>query len=258
MTERDPRSLLGRSSRVPLALVCAGFSVLVLVLCALGGAHFKKQVEREAYRQTENIAQILMAGFDDDATLADAILTRLAREISPGDVSDAHEPEMHRLLAGYVLQPSMIGPAVLDRDGMLIASGANETVPKVSLADRNIFRVHADAPGESHLYVSAPIRILDEWALQFSRPLRDASGALYGVVLLSYRLPHFVRLYEKLKLSERGLAGLTGKDGIVRVRTLNGVIGYGAAVPRIPAAYNRVMAGETSGTWTGLPWAAAI
>src|SRR5262249_54182586 len=63
-----------------------------------------------------------------------------------------------------------------------------------------------------------------------------------------YRLRHFIRIYEKLKLSDRGLAGLTGKDGIVRVRSLNGEIGYGLTVPRFPLVYNRVMAGGTSGT----------
>jgi signal transduction histidine kinase len=52
-----------------------------------------------------------------------------------------------------------------------------------------------------------------------------------------------------LKLSEGGLVGLVGKDGIVRIRSLNGAIGYGAAVSKIPLVYNRVLAGETSGTF---------
>jgi signal transduction histidine kinase len=151
------------------------------------------------------------------------------------------------------LQPSMIGPGILDRNGTLVASALADPVAKISLKDRNVFRAHAERPGESRLYIGTPLRglITNEWAIQFSRPLRDPSGALYGVVLLSYRLQHFVRLYEKLKLSERGLAGLTGKDGVVRVRTLNGVIGYGTSVPRIPLVYDRVIAGETSGTFDG-------
>ena len=223
----------------------------MLALCLLAGAHFQHAVENEFYRETENIARVLMAGFDDDAATADAILSRLAAEISQSEVSADHEAELHRLLTGYALQPSMIGPAILDRDGTLIASARTEPIPKISLKDRNTFRVHADAPGESKLYISAPMRgvLTNEWSIQFSRPLRDQSGAFYGVVLLSYRLEHFVGLYEKLKLSDRGLAGLTGKDGVVRIRTLNGVIGYGAAVSRVPLVYNRALAGETSGTF---------
>jgi signal transduction histidine kinase len=247
----DVRFFFSRFSGASVVLVCAGFSVFALVVCVLAGMHFKRAVEQEGYRETQNIAQVLMAGFDDDAATADAILTRLAAQVSETDVLEAHETELHRLLASYALQPSMIGPGILDRNGTLVASALADPVAKISLKDRNVFRAHAERPGESSLYIGTPLRglITNEWAIQFSRPLRDRSGALYGVVLLSYRLQHFVRLYEKLKLSERGLAGLTGKDGVVRVRTLNGVIGYGTAVPRIPLVYDRVRAGETSGTF---------
>ncbi len=251
MNKRDLRSPFGRFAPAPVALVCTGFSLLVLALCVAGGLHFKRRVEQQFYRETDNIAQILMAGFDDDAGTADAILQRLAAQISEADVRQARQSQLHRLLSSYALQPSMIGPTVLDADGMLLASALIDPVPKLSLRDRNIFRVHAERPGESALYISTPVRglISNEWMIQFSRPLRDASGALYGVVMLSYRLSHFIRLYEKLKLSDRGLAGLTGKDGVVRVRSLNGEIGYGATVSRIPLVYDRVLHGETSGTF---------
>ena len=78
---------------------------------------------------------------------------------------------------------------------------------------------------------------------------RSNRARFSGVVLLSYRLSHFVGLYEKLKLSDGGLVGLVGKDGVVRIRSLNGVIGYGAAVSKLPLVYERALAGETSGTF---------
>lgn len=245
------RSFSGRYYRASIVLVCAGFSAVVLILCVLAGAHFKATVEQEFYRETGNISQILMADFDDDAATADAILSGLAGEIPQDDVSQSHEAELHRLLAGYALPSSMIGPAVLDRDGTLIASARTDEVPNLSFKDRNTFRVHADAPSSSKLYISTPMRgpITNEWVIQFSRPLRDQSGAFDGVVLLSYRLSHFVSLYEKLKVSDGGLAGLVGKDGVVRIRSLNGVIGYGAAVSKLPLVYDRALAGETSGTF---------
>jgi signal transduction histidine kinase len=246
----SPGFLSGHFARAPIVL-CAGFSVFVLALCVLTGIHFENAVKQEFYRETQNIAQTLMAGFEDDAAAADGILTRLAAEIQKSDVSPDHETELHRLLASYALQPSMIGPALVDGNGTVIASALVEHVPQLSVKDRRAFRIHAEAPGESKLYIGAPTRnlITDEWAIQFSRPLREPSGSLFGVVLLSYRLEHFVSLYEKLKLSDRGLAGLVGKDGVVRIRSLNGVIGYGSAVPRSPIVYNRVLAGETSGTF---------
>ncbi|MEI9806335.1 MAG: hypothetical protein WDN48_20715 [Pseudolabrys sp.] len=91
----------------------------------------------------------------------------------------------------------------------------------------------------------------NEWAIQFSRPLRDNAGSFLGVVLASYRLSHFIELYEKLKISDRGVAGLTGKDGIVRIRSLSGEIGYGSQVPPMPLVYDRVVAGEMIGNFYG-------
>src|SRR6185312_14425129 len=151
------RPILSRFSKTPIA-ICVAFSALVLALCVAAGIHFKKRVEREHYHQTENIAQILMANFENDVAVADAILTRVSTEIPEGGVSENNEAELHRLLVGYALQPSMIGPGILDRDGTLIASAIAEPVAKVSLKERNIFRVHADAPDNSDLYISVPMR----------------------------------------------------------------------------------------------------
>jgi signal transduction histidine kinase len=253
MIGRDGRFLFGSLSRAPVVIVCAGFSAFVLALCVFAGLHFKNRVEQEYYRQTENIAQVLMASFENDAATADAILGRLASDIAESEVSTAHQSELHRLLSGYTLQPSMRGPAILDRDGTLIASAVIEPVPPLSLKDRGIFRAHPATSQQSTIYISTPVRLFltDEWAIQFSRPMRDSSGRLYGVVLLSYQLSHFIRLYEKLKLSDRGLASLVGKDGVVRVRSLSGQIDYGSTLSSAPLVYDRVRAGETSGTFYG-------
>jgi len=247
------RNFFSRFSWASMVLVCAGFSVCVLAGCILVGVHFKRGAEQELYRETENTAQILMSTFDDDAANADAILTQLSAQISERDVTASREADLHRLLTRYAVQPSMIGPAIIDRTGVLIASARTDDTPKVSLKDRSVFRVHADNPGQSRLYVSAPTRglITNEWSIQFSRPLRDDTGTLYGVVLTSYRLSHFIELYEKLKLSDRGLAGLTGTDGVVRIRSLSGAIGYGNAVTRNPLVFDRVLAGEKRGTFYG-------
>src|SRR6185312_2636797 len=182
MTGRELRFFFGRFSRASIALVCAGFSAFVLVMCLLAGAHFKKEVEQECYRETENIAQILMAGFDDDAATADTILTRIAADISEADVSQKSGLDLHELLMRYGMQPSMIGPGILDRNGTLIASAIFDPAPAVSLGDRNIFRVHTDTSAEPRLYISTPTRgvVTNEWAIQFSRPMRNNSGELYG------------------------------------------------------------------------------
>ncbi|MCK9908984.1 hypothetical protein MXD81_07585 [Microbacteriaceae bacterium K1510] len=251
MTPRNTRILPSRLSSASSVIICSAFSAFVLLLCVAAGMHFKSLIEQEFYRQTENVAQVLLADFEDDVSAADAILLRVAADIPKDAVSQAHEHELHLLLSGYTPQPSMIGPAILDRNGTLIASANTDTVPSMSLKDRNTFRIHADSPNENILYIGTPMRsaMIDEWIIQFSRPLRDDTGAFYGVVIISYRLSHFVRLYEKLKLSDRGFAALAGKDGVVRIRSFNGDIGHGDEVPRVAVSYSRIMAGESMGTF---------
>ncbi|MGH6683018.1 MAG: cache domain-containing sensor histidine kinase [Pseudolabrys sp.] len=247
------QDFFGRFSRGSMVLVCAGFSLFVLAVCIVAGMQFKRGTEREFYRATENIAQVLLASFEEDAVNVDAILTQLAAQIPESDVSPAKENELHQLLTRYALQASMIGPGVIDRNGILAASARTVPIPKISLKERSVFRVHAENPNESQLYISAPMRglLTNEWSIQFSRPLRNSTGGFYGVVIASYRLSHFIDLYEKLKISDRGLAGLTGMDGIVRIRSLSGSIGYGTAISKIAPVYERIRAGERSGTFYG-------
>jgi two-component sensor histidine kinase len=243
------RDLLSRFSRLSLVLVCAGFSAFVLALCVLAGLQFKRSTELMFYQQTENIAQMLLANFEGDSQRVDAILTQIAALTSDIEISPDHATELHRLLTHYTTQASIIGPGIVDRNGLLVASAIADPVPSISLKDRAIFRVHAENPGESKLFISVPTQgpLTKEWSIQFSRPLRDKTGAFHGVVIASYRLSHFTDLYEKLKLSDRGLAGLTGKDGVVRIRSLSGAIGYGSSVSKMAMAYDRVIAGERSG-----------
>ncbi len=235
-----------------MALVCAGFSAFVLIFCVVAGVHFKSGTEIEFYRETGNIAQMLLASFEDDAADADAILSRLAAQL-PSDTSTASEADLHQVLKRYELRSATIGPAVIDRNGISIASALTYPVPRISLSDRSVFRIHADNPHDSQLYISPPTRgqLTNEWAIQFSRPLQNAAGDFQGVLLSSLRLSHFAELYEKLKLSDRGLAALTGFDGVVRIRSMSRSIAYGYSVSKIAQVYKRVIDGEKSGTFYG-------
>ena len=175
-----------------------------------------------------------MASFDDAAATADAILSRVAAQIPESDMSPDNETKLHQLLAGLAMQPSMIGPGVLDRNGTLIASAVFDPVPRVSLSDRNTFRVHADTAGSSsQLYISTPMPglITNEWAIQFSRPLRNAAGELYGVVLLSYRGEPLRQPLREAQ-DQRPWPRRAHRQGRHRAHPhrSNGVIGYGVTV----------------------------
>lgn len=234
--------------------VCAGFSVLVLGLCLLVGSEFKDRAEQDLYRDTGNIAQMIVSSFEEASANLDAVLAQVAEQIRGADITAANETPLHQLLTRYALRETVIGPAILDRNGTLIASARVDPVSKISLKDRNIFRVHAENRGQAKIYISVPTQgdLTNEWSIQFSRPLIDTNGAFNGVVVASYRLSHFNDIYEKLKLSDRGVASLTGMDGIVRIRSLSGAIGYGAEIARMAQVYERVLSGEKRGNFSGV------
>ena len=211
-----------------MALVCAGFSAIVLALCVFAGAQFKERAEVELYRDTGNISHMLLAGFEEAAANLDAVLSQVSDQLRGLDISPANETQLHQLLTRYALRETVIGPAIIGRDGTLIASARVDPVPKISLKDRNIFRVHAEGRGDAKVYISVPTRgdLTNEWSIQFSRPLQDASGNFKGVVVASYRLAHFNDIYEKLKLSDQGIA-------------------------KMGQVYERVLAGEKKGTFYG-------
>src|SRR5215469_8633031 len=72
------RRFLSRFSGLSLVLVCTGFSAFVLLLCVLPGLQFKRSTETVFYRQTENIAQMLLASFEGDSQRVDAVLKQIA------------------------------------------------------------------------------------------------------------------------------------------------------------------------------------
>lgn len=237
-----------------MVLVCGGFSVLVLGLCLFAASEFRDRAEQDLYRDTGNIAQMLMSSFEEAAANLDAVLGQVSDQIRNADISPANEAPLHELLARYALRETVIGPAVIDRNGTLVASARTNPVTKISLKDRNIFRVHEENKGEAKIHISVPTQgdLTNEWSIQFSRPLRSSDGTFNGVVIASYRLSHFNDIYDKLKLSDHGVASLTGMDGVVRIRSLSGTIGYGAAIPRMAQVYERVLAGEKRGTFFGI------
>ena len=170
--------LLSRFSRFPLFLVCAGFSrVRAHAVCA-GRCAVQTQHRMGLLPADENIAQMLLAGFEGDAQRVDAILTQIAALTSDLDISPTNATELHRLLTYYTAQASIIGPGIIDRNGILIASAVTDPAPSLSLKERKIFRVHADNPDVSRLFISVPTQggLTKEWSIQFSRPLRNKAG----------------------------------------------------------------------------------
>lgn len=114
---------------------------------------------------------------DVDATLSELVD---AYKAHPGeDFNSLVRQATAQLPPDAVLQVAVIGA-----DGYLQHSTLQTNGP-IYVGDREYFQVHF-VPGPDRLFISRPLRgrISGQWAIQFSRPIRER-GALAGVMVLS-------------------------------------------------------------------------
>lgn len=107
--------------------------------------------------------------------------------------------------------------AVIDSNGMLIATDREAKPQPIDLSDREHFRVHVGTSAD-RLFISRPVmgRVTKRWSVQLTRRLTDADGAFAGVLVASLDPAHFSRFYESIELGRGGAVSLIGLDGIVR------------------------------------------
>ena len=184
-------------------------SVAVLVLCLYAGSTFKYRAEQAIYRETENTARMLIASFEETVAVIDSRLSMICDQIQKLDLDlnkeilPDTEKRLHDFL-NYFSGPDFIaGPALWNKSGSLIASGARYPVPKLSQANDAVFRVHADNQNASELFVGRSVigQLSDQWVLQMTRPLRNKSGDFAGVAFMGYKFYSFSYLYNNLKLT---------------------------------------------------------
>jgi signal transduction histidine kinase len=122
------------------------------------------------------------------------------------------------LLAGIVLQISMIGP-----DGIEVASSTSP-IKGIDLSDRLHFRYHLD-PSASQPYISVPLigRVSGKLSTQISRRMTRRDGGFGGVLVVSIDPFYFSRLFDHIALGQDTVLNLVGIDGVVHGRrSVNG------------------------------------
>ena len=117
-----------------------------------------------------------------------------------------------------LLDDSVVQIGIVSPDGTLIFSTAGG--PPVNLSDREHIRVHLDAQHLDRLFVSRPVmgRASGKWSIQLSRPIFD-HGKFVGVIVVSVDPVYFVRFYQKINLSERGLVLILRETGEILARS---------------------------------------
>lgn len=115
---------------------------------------------------------------------------------------------------GLLLQIAVIG-----RDGRLTFSNLGAGSEGMDLSDREHFRFHKEAAGDS-LFISKPVlgRVSGKWSIQLARRIETADGSFGGVIVASIDPSYFSRFYQSIDIGEGGAVTLLGLDGVVRAR----------------------------------------
>ncbi|MFN3792773.1 diguanylate cyclase domain-containing protein [Massilia sp.] len=133
--------------------------------------------------------------------------------------------------ARYLRQRVPMFITVLDANGKIAYTNAGPSHTGLDLSDAPGYRAHLDI-GDDRIHVSRPVicRLTDAWAVQFSRPIRDAQGRLQGVIIAAVSPDYFVRFYEDIDLGPQASVLLIRTDGAVIARSIRGSASHGMGV----------------------------
>lgn len=219
-SNREPGVVQGLFNPVTLLLA----ALLILVGCLPFAAavmlytlHSRAELS-EAEVNAAKTATLLLRSFEQTIEPIDSLLQNFASTFDPSWTPQ----QTYDVLRAYSLPASIVQVAVIDREGIMVAS--NLAMPdgkRLDLSDREHFRVHRDrnvAHGE--LFISKPVlgRVSNTWTVQLTRALDDGHGHFGGVIVASYAISDFIDFYKKLRVEDDMLIALVGFDGIVRAR----------------------------------------
>src|SRR3954470_19827520 len=113
----------------------------------------------------------------------------------------------------------LIQVAVVDADGWIRYSRLPLEKP-LNFADRAYFQAQK-ASGRDEMHISGPVmgRITKQWAIQFTRPIRDRAGAFAGIIVVALPPPALELVYRDVRASSDDVVTLVRSDGVVLART---------------------------------------
>ncbi|NLZ12534.1 MAG: hypothetical protein GX086_14565 [Alcaligenaceae bacterium] len=142
--------------------------------------------------------------------------------------------------------------SLVDTSGRL-RSSTTPDFQAIDLSDREHIKTHLNNEAQG-LFISKPLigRASGRPSVQLSRAIRDTSGALLGVLVISIDPAQLTERYRKLNIGSNGLIALVGTlDGVVRlVRSTNRIPGIepGTISPALLNWANLGAAGEKTVT----------
>lgn len=179
-----------------------------------------REAEQQARLRASQTAHALAWQVDTQFRTFDFIVRHLAEHWSGRD--QAEFQRVINLALASLPEGALIQVAVADAQGRMLFSSRRlpgESLAKVSIADREHFRVHLQAkqPG---LYISRPVkgRLTGEWSVQFTRPIL-AAGNFNGVIVVSVSVEHLAQAFHKVLPDPEDVVLLVDQQGYYLTRS---------------------------------------
>ena len=198
-----------------------GSSAAVLVLLLLGIAYFRSAALDNGRQLNASFAQLIEEQTSRSLQAVDQRLELAAFAFqaleAKGPVSEAAG---RALLREQIKQlPLLRAMWVLDAQGRMSQDSDVGNVGMV-LADRAYFQAYLKDP-TAGFRLANPVRsrTTGGWLISATRPLRDASGRLQGVMVTAVEPAYFDKLWRTVDLGEGGAISLIRRDGTLMVRS---------------------------------------
>lgn len=200
------------------AVVAFGVLVVAMLWGAIAWDLWRERIRALAAAEadTANLARVFEEHIQRTVDGLDQTLLHLKAEFE----RDPRGFRLNEAIANnIILKRVSVQIAVIDADGLIQDSNV-PGFPRISLADREHFRVHREATAD-RLFISQPVvgRISGRWSVQLTRRLDGSGGSFAGVLVVSLNPHYLAELYGSVDIGSRGGVMLVGSDGVVRAHS---------------------------------------
>ena len=210
-----------RKLRRQLLALAIGLLLLSGLLVALALGQQRALALESGHRLNESLARVVEAQVASAVHAVDQRLQLTAQGLAlleaAGASSDASVRALLRQQAAAL--PFVRAIWWLDAQGRVLHAPEPSAIG-LQLADREFFQAHLNNP-QTDFYLGRPVRsrATGLWLLTASRPLRNASGAITGVLAAGLDPPYFDGLWKMVDLGPDSAVALLRRDGTLLMRS---------------------------------------
>ena len=198
-------------------LVCTVLIISIWGLVLVDLHHERKLHVAQAERDTVNLGIAFENNVVSTLNTIDGLLLSLRHEVLEGQALTSSFDLVNWVHNGP-LRSSIVQVAVIDANGYLAFTSANQSSKPVFVGDRDHFKAHVGA-SDDKMYVGNSIRARtsDVDVIPFSRRMVGRDGSFRGVVSVLLRADYFSRFFDAIDIGDQGAVTLV-RDGQVLAR----------------------------------------